>query len=254
MGTAFAYLSPARPRIFAHRGLANAPGIVENTLAAFEAAVTAGANYIETDLQVTKDGVAVLFHDDDLVRIAGLRKKVSQLTLQQLQSIDLGFGARIPTLEEALVALPAVRFNLDFKVAGVIKPATEVLNRLAAADRILVASFSDRRRRAALRRLTSRVATSAGASVLLGLYLSAKFGFNWALNLLARSVQALQIPVNAGLLRFDSPWFIAAMKSARVEVHYWTINDFDEMRRLIALGADGIVTDRADFAVNTLRT
>jgi glycerophosphoryl diester phosphodiesterase len=86
------------------------------------------------------------------------------------------------------------------------------------------------------------------------LYLTARLRFNWALNLLARSVQALQIPVNAGRLRFDSPWFIAAMKSARVEVHYWTINDVEQMRRLIALGADGIVTDRADFAVNTLRT
>jgi glycerophosphoryl diester phosphodiesterase len=65
-------------------------------------------------------------------------------------------------------------------------------------------------------------------------------------------VQALQIPTRASRVRFDSPAFIKAMTKAGLEIHFWTINDSDEMRRLIDLGAHGIVTDRTDIAVNTL--
>ena len=66
-------------------------------------------------------------------------------------------------------------------------------------------------------------------------------------------MQALQIPTNQGSIRFDSPGFIAAVRAAGLEIHYWTINEPEEMKRLIGLGAQGIVTDRTDLAVKTLR-
>lgn len=247
----FAYLSPALPRIFAHRGFAK--NDAENTLEAFYSAIIAGATHIESDLQVTRDGVAVLFHDDDLLRVAGLPLKISQLTLGQLQGLELIDGGLIPTLEQALTAFPSARFNLDFKVWGVIESATEVINRLRANDRVLVASFSDRRRVAALKQLDGKVASSAGSARVIGLYIAYLLGFKVIIKRLAKPVQLLQLPVKAGVMRFDNPKFISAMAKAGLEVHFWTINEPAEMTRLIGLGAHGIVTDRADLAVNTLR-
>jgi glycerophosphoryl diester phosphodiesterase len=247
----FAYLSPALPRIFAHRGFAN--NHAENTLEAFKSAIFAGATHIESDVQVTKDGFAVLFHDDNLSRVAGLPLKISELTLVRLQGLALTDGGYIPTLEQALKAFPSARFNLDFKVWGALEPAAEVINRLRANNRVLVASFSDRRRVAALKLLQGRVASSAGSSRVFGLYIAYLFGFKALINRLARSVQLLQLPISAGLMRFDNRKFIAAMSKAGLEVHFWTINEPAEMTRLIGLGAHGIVTDRVDLAVNTLR-
>ncbi len=199
----FAYLSPALPRIFAHRGFAK--NNAENTLDAFKSALFAGATHIESDLQVTKDGVAVLFHDDNLSRVAGLPLKISQLTLGQLQALELIDGGAIPTLEQALTAFPSARFNLDFKVWGSIAPAAEVINRLRANNRVLVASFSERRRAAALKQLDGRVASSAGSARVIGLYIANLLGLKALVNRLARPVQLLQLPVKAGLLRFDNP-------------------------------------------------
>ncbi|MEY4425412.1 MAG: hypothetical protein RJB56_1039 [Actinomycetota bacterium] len=247
----FGYLSPALPRIFAHRGFAN--NYAENTLEAFKSAIIAAATHIESDLQVTRDGVAVLFHDDNLSRVAGLPVRISELTLGQLRGLELIDGGFIPTLEQALTAFPSARFNLDFKVWGVIEPAAEVINRLQAGNRVLVTSFSERRRAAALKLLHGEVASAAGSSRVLGLYIGYLFGFKTLINRLARSVQLLQLPISAGVMRFDNRKFIEAMANAGLEVHFWTINEPAEMTRLIGLGAHGIVTDRVDLAVNTLR-
>jgi glycerophosphoryl diester phosphodiesterase len=248
----YPYLSPALPRIFAHRGFAAAPGLIENTLPAFIAALDLGATHIESDIQVTKDGVAVLFHDDDLSRVAGLPQKISEIDSEQLLAIDLGGGARVPTLREALTALPNARFNLDLKVWAAVGPAVELILELGAQERVLLASFSDSRRAKAVRELGSSVASSAGSTRVLGLWFAAKLRLDWLINRLAGPVQALQIPTNQGSIRLDSPDFIALMKAAGLELHYWTINDAAEMLRLIELGADGIVTDRTDIAVKTL--
>jgi len=246
------YLSPALPRVFAHRGLAVANGIDENTVAAFAAALELGATHIETDVQVTQDGVPVLFHDSDLLRVAGLDRKIHEVTAAELGKLTLSEGGRVPTLREALVSLPHARFNLDLKVWAAVEPVTELIRELKVNDRVLLSSFSERRRVAAVKALAMPVVTSAGGSRVLALWAAYKLGFQPLINLLAKPVQALQIPTRASRVRFDSPAFIKAMTKAGLEIHYWTINDADEMRRLIELGAHGIVTDRTDIAVNTL--
>lgn len=100
-------MEPWRGLWFAHRGLHDAPrGVVENTLPAFRAAVDAGYG-MELDVQLTKDGQLVVFHDDDLVRLAGDARKVCQCTLEELRAVPLcGVeGARIPTFAELLAAV-----------------------------------------------------------------------------------------------------------------------------------------------------
>ena len=253
MSTKHPYLSPATPRVLAHRGLAIASGIDENTLSAFEAAILAGAKYIESDVQVTSDGVAVLFHDDDLARVAGVSKKIAELTLAELSEVALSLGGSVPTLEQALTRFNSVNFNLDIKVWGAVAPAIEVINRLGVHDRVLVSAFSERRRRSALRLLNRPVASSAGSGLVLALYFASTLRLTSVMRVMSKSANAVQVPARQGLIRFDSPGFIRRAKKVGLEVHYWTINDVSEMERLIALGADGLVTDRADLALKLLQ-
>ena len=255
------FFSGPKPRVLAHRGLsfvgskardAATASIDENSIQAFITAQDAGAALIESDLQVTKDGVAVLFHDDDLLRVAGVKRKVRDLTLAELQKVTLEFGARIPTLREALIALPEAKFNLDFKVSGVIEPAVRIIEELGAHERILVAGFSDARRLKALSKVSRPMVTSAGSLTVLRLWLAAKLGNTKAIARLAADLNALQIPTHSGKLNFISAKFMKAMHDAGLELHYWTINDPEQMLELLRLGADGLVTDRADLAVEVV--
>jgi glycerophosphoryl diester phosphodiesterase len=247
------YLSPALPRIFAHRGFAIAEGVSENTIEAFRAALALGASHLESDVQVSKDGVPVLFHDYDLKRVAGLPRKINEYLASELAGIALIGGGSIPTLRQALIELPEARFNLDLKVSSAVEAASAVIHELKAEHRVLLASFSDRRRTAAVRLSQTPIASSAGSTRVLGLWLASKLRNQSLMHRLASPIEALQIPTSQWRIRFDSPRFIADMTKVGLELHFWTINEPHEMLRLIALGAHGIVTDRTEIAVKTLR-
>jgi glycerophosphoryl diester phosphodiesterase len=250
------YLYPTtQVRVLAHRGLAlDAQGkeLDENTLDSFERAVQVGADYIESDIQVTADGQAVLFHDDDLKRVAGIDAPISSLSLSEVQAITLRHGAGIPTLKSALESFPNARFNLDFKVEGAIIPAAKVISELDVQERVLVASLSEARRAAAANLLPKSV-SSAGSTRVLGAYFGVLFGLRSLSGWATKPIQVLQIPVGSGPIHFDNRRFIDAMKRTNTEVHFWTINEPEEMLRLAQLGASGVVTDRADLALATLR-
>lgn len=237
------YLSPAKFKIFAHRGSTEG-GAQENTIPAFEFARSNGVSFMETDVQATSDGVAVVFHDNDLRRSFGVRKAVSACTHNELRAIADKHGVKLSTLGEVLEALPTVKFNIDFKDAGAVKPGVQAIMDTKAEMRVLVSSFSHRRRLAATRLLPD-VATSGDAITLLQLWLFHKFGFSRLFASTCKSLDALQIPIKFGPLRFDSPNFIAAVTARNLEIHFWTINDFEEAMRLKALGANGIVTDQS---------
>lgn len=243
------WFDPPRPRVLAHRGLAlEAP---ENTLAAFEHAVRAGATYLETDVHVSADGAAVLAHDPTLARVAARRDAVASLTLAELRRVDLGGGHGYGTLDELLHAFPQARLNIDVKVDAAVPATIEAIRRANAGGRVLLTSFSDARRR----RLIAGVpdaATSAGrASVLRAR--AASVTRNPALMRRATAgVGALQIPERVGRMALLSPALIGAAHAAGVEVHVWTVNVEADMRRLLALGVDGLVTDRADLALRVV--
>lgn len=241
------YLSPAGLKIFAHRGSTEG-GATENTLEAFRFALDSGVKYLETDIQVTKDGVAVLFHDDDLSRVAGIDKKISDLTLNELERIRLGDTSRIPTLSEALARFTEANWNIDIKAAGATQPTAQAILAAKAQDRVLVSSFSAKRRLEAIKQLPG-VATSSDASLLLKIWLQSIFNLDSALKRNLSGIDAIQIPVKYGPIRFDTEAFVNKISRFGVEVHYWTINDFDEARRLVALGAMGIVTDKGKMMV-----
>ena len=243
-----------RPRIFAHRGLTfqgDKSVADENTLKSFDLALMAGADYLESDIQVTKDKVPVLFHDDDLTRLVGKKTKISDLTLSQLKEIELPLSGQIPTLEEALVTFPEAKFNLDLKTPQAESVGIQTILRLKAENRVLVSSFSEASRKRALASTSTPLATSAGSSKVLLSYLLARAGMEKALAKQLVAIDALQIPIRLYGIDFTHPKFLEQVLPLGVEVHYWTINEPKTMLELFALGAHGIVTDRADLAVKT---
>ena len=243
-----------RPRIFAHRGLTYSGDkqvADENTLASFELALGAGADYLESDIQVTKDKVPVLFHDNDLKRLVGKKTLISQVTLSELNQIRLPHSGQIPTLAEALNSFPEAKFNLDLKTPSAETVGIETILSLGAQNRVLVSSFSEASRKRALARTTTPLASSAGSSKVLLCYLLARAGFEKALNRQVSDIDALQIPTKRYGIDFTHPKFLERILPTGVEIHFWTINDPKTMLELFSLGAHGIVTDRADIAMST---
>lgn len=245
------YFAAPPPRVLAHRGLAlEAP---ENTLLAFAKALAVGAEFIETDVHESADGVAIVSHDADLSRVAGRDVRVGQLTAAELRRIDLGFGQGFSTLAEALDGFPDARFNIDVKSAGAVLPTVEAIRAQGATGRVLVTSFSESRRRAAVRALPG-VATSASFGTGARVLAAAKLHLAGRVRRTLRSVDAVQLPEQWKGVRVVTPPLVRMAHAAGVEVHVWTVNDPADMQRLLDLGVDGIVTDRADLAIDVLRS
>ncbi|GAA2695602.1 glycerophosphodiester phosphodiesterase [Actinoplanes palleronii] len=236
-----AYLDAPKPLAFAHRGGA-AEGD-ENTAAAFARAVGLGYRYVETDVHATADGVPVVIHDDRLDRVAGHPGRVADLTWADLSTVRVGGAAAVPRLDEVLDAWPQVRFNVDVKSDAVAEPAVAAVRRAGAEDRVLLASFSDARL-ARVRALAGpRVATSVGRRGVARLRLASIAGMPVRL---PESVAAVQIPVRHGRFTVLTPRFLKYVHRLRREVHVWTVDDPEEMRRLLDMGVDGIMTDRVE--------
>lgn len=246
------YLSPAPPRILAHRGLA--VDALENSARAFSAAESIGARFIETDAHATRDGIAVLWHDPTLERFDGSSERIDRLSWAELSVREVR-GSRIQRLSDALSAFPSMRFNIDIKAESALVPVIEAIRAADATERVLLASFSDARRRRAARMLPG-VASSVGSSALVRMLISLVFlrgawrdrAWRSALN----GAVAAQIPRTQFGIPVLTRSFIATAHRLGVEVHVWTINDAAEMTALLSQGVDGIVTDRADLGLTAL--
>ena len=251
------YFSKTRhPRVLAHRGLITPAGedsgVWENSAAAFAAAHAAGVEYIETDCQVTADGDVVLVHDATLARLADDPRAVRDVRTRELRAVFADHGGLL-TVGEALASFPHVRFNIDVKTNAAVAPLGPIL--AADTHRVLVTSFSDANRRAAVSSVlragaSLRPATSGGSRTIAGLRALSALHVSPARVL--RGIDALQIPERYGAFRVLTPALLKAAHRHGVEVHVWTVNDPGDMARLVAAGADGIVSDRADLALKTL--
>jgi len=245
-GEAASYFHPAPPRVLAHRGLAlEAP---ENTLLAFLHAVNAGVTHIETDVNGSADGVAMVSHDADLPRVAGRDGRVDQLTSAELRRVQLGAGQGFCSLAEALDAFPDTCFNVDVKSANAVEGTIKAIRDLRATDRVLIGSFSTSRRMAVVRELPG-VATSVSAGGALPAAHAARVGATRMLRRILRGVQAVQLPEKVAGASIVTDRAIRSFHEVGVEVHIWTVNEPADMIRMLDVGVDGIVTDRADLAL-----
>jgi len=233
------FLDSPSPIPFAHRGGATD---AENGLSAFGAAAELGFRYNETDVRASRDGVAFIFHDESLVRMTGLDRKLAQLNSGEVRALSLPGGERIPTLREALTAFPRLRFNLDLKEDAVIEPVSRTIAELGVQQRVCVTSFSERRISAVRKRLGSEVCTGLGISGPLRVGLGSLLSCG-RLNVRGEA-SVLQIPFRWKGLPVLSSALVKRIQGQGLSLHVWTLNERDDIEQALDIGVDGVMTDR----------
>ncbi len=231
------FLDHPLPLAFAHRG--GAGEHPENTMKAFAHAVELGFTHLETDVHVTADGVAIAFHDEVLDRVTDRRGTVAELPWREVRRALIAGSEPVVRLDELLGSFPEVYVNLDPKHDAAVEPLVEVVARTNALERICLGSFSDRRLAELRRRLGPRVCTSAGPRGVARLVARSR-----GLPVPVPDVACVQVPVRSGPATIVTPRFVATAHRHGLQVHVWTIDEPDEMVRLLDLGVDGIMTDR----------
>lgn len=233
----FAYLDNDSPFGMAHRG--GNEFAAENTIAAFDKATELGFRYLETDVHATPDGTLVAFHDLNLERVAGISATVSEVSRKQLDKIRIDGEHSIPTLDQLLERFPDARFNIDPKTDAAAELLVDAIREHDAIERVCIGSFSEKRIKFCQRHLGPELCTSPGPSGVAKVLLAARLGRHTTF-----SYGCLQIPRGAYRLDLTRPELIKNIKRLGLQVHYWTINESDEMRRLLDAGADALISDK----------
>ena len=221
---------------FAHRGGNEfAP---ENSFRAFKSAVDIGYKYLETDVHLTKDGFLIAFHDDTLDRVTDKSGLIRDLTLSEIKKAKIAGTDEIPLLSELLNSFTDCFFNIDCKVDETVQPLINLINNKDFINRVCIGSFSQKRINFIRKSLGKEVKTSMGpAEVILSKFLSyTSLGYNF------KSSYTSILIRRYGINLLDER-NINYLKSNNQKVIAWTINDEDQMKMLINIGIDGIMTD-----------
>jgi glycerophosphoryl diester phosphodiesterase len=235
-------LASTRPLVFAHRGGSKlAP---ENTIEAFDAGMAAGADGLELDVHLSRDGMVVVHHDRLLDRTTKATGPLRARSAEELASLG------VPALRDVLVRHPSARVIVELKEEGadLARAVIDEVRRADAIERVCLGSFSARVLRSA-RAIDPRIATSGGRmEVRLALYRS------WVNLTPGRApYQAFQVPEISGRTRVVSPRFVKLAHEAGLAVQVWTVDEPGDIRRLLEWGVDGIISDRPDVAVKVVR-
>tara|TARA_B100000700_G_scaffold91141_1_gene102731 strand:- start:808 stop:1542 length:735 start_codon:yes stop_codon:yes gene_type:complete len=239
------YLEYDGLEVLAHRG--GAEEAAENTLESFEYSISLGCKFIETDVQVSSDGVPYIFHDNDLKRICDISAKFDSLSSKEIDNLRIFGDYKIPKLIDALYSFPSTSFQIDFKTDEVVNPALEVISKSNASERVCVASFnSDRLNN--VRSTHPNLCISMGPKEVLKILLSS-FGIYRG----TVPGDCLQIPISYYGVRIVTKRFVNYLKSKELKIMVWTINDVKTFKYLIDLEVDGIITDRPKLLFETLK-
>ncbi len=231
------YFSASRFACFAHRG--GAAEHPENSRNAFAAVVALGYRYIETDVQASAEGKVMVFHDDALDALTDASGVISDLPASQISGARTGGTEPIMSLEEALEEFPGIHFNIDIKTDHALEPTLDLVRAMNCLDRVCLASFSDRRLKAIREALGPEACTGAGPKDVSAV----KFA-SWGAPRRRIAARCMQVPLKAYGITLVTPRFLRQCHAQGIAVHVWTIDDENEMRRLIRLGVDGIMSDR----------
>ncbi len=253
----------SRPLVFAHRG---GGGLFpENTLEAFKYSAQMGVDVLELDIHSTADGALVVMHDGSLDRTTNGSGRINQMTLAEVKKLDAAYnftpddgktfpyrgkGITIPTLQEIFDSFPEMTFNVEPKQAepSVTKPLCEMIRARKMTEKVIVGSF----RQMAIdefRTECSEVATSATPSEVSEFLALYKMGLGESYS---PPMQVLQIPERVGSLQVVSKDFIETARKLNLKVHVWTINETEDMQRLLEMKVDGIMTDYPDRLLKIL--
>jgi glycerophosphoryl diester phosphodiesterase len=237
--------------VYAHRG-ANTE-LPENTLEAFRLAVELGADALETDVHLTRDGAIVVHHDPTGLRTASTREAIADRTLEDVRRWNLGFGFRnadgtglvnavyrVPTLSEFLEAFPDIRVNLDVKPPSTeaARVVIEMVRRHGAEERVLLTSFYDHVVRA-VRAAGYKGETGLARAEVLRVLAAPAGTPRW---LLPDGVRA-QIPLRVGRLSLARETLVRRLQGLGYAVDFWVVNTADDAKLAREVGADGVMTD-----------
>lgn len=252
------FLNGPFPRAFAHRGwhLGELAGM-ENSLAAFRRAAAEGYCYLETDIRATSDGVVVVMHDATLDRTTDSSGEIERLGWAAVRTARVGGREPVCRLDDLLEELPDALINIDVKAATAVTPVLDLLRRTAGWGRVCLASFSEARLQRLRARAGPQLLTSIGPASAAALRLRSVSPL--APRVRRRSGVTLirgelaQLPVRwCGMPVVDRALVHYAHRLG-VEVHAWTVDRATEMRELLDLGVDGLITDRPDVLRDVLR-
>jgi glycerophosphoryl diester phosphodiesterase len=246
--------------VFAHRGGAKlAP---ENTLVAFARGMAAGADGIECDVHLSRDGIPVVIHDATLDRTTDAHGPVGARTADELARVDAGCrfagdgtfpfrgaGHGVPRLDAVLDLVRDGRIIIEMKqgLPALARAVATVVRRAGAAARVCVGSFHQTALEV-IRAEAPDVATSASQEeARWALYRS---WCRWPVPR-RRPYVAFQVPQRAGRLTVISPAFVAQAHRDAARVDVWVVDEPSDIIRLLGWGVDGVISDRPDLAVKT---
>lgn len=229
-------------------------------MAAFERGLAAGADGLELDVHLSADGKVVVCHDATLDRTTDARGRIDRLTAAELSRVDAGYrwidanggypfrgcGQGIPLLRDVLLRFPGVPIIIEMKVDHPDMGHAVVAEVVAASavDRVCVAADGHRAIRAAQRALPSIASSACRWDVRLALYRS---WVHWPVR--TTHYGGYQVPETAGAIRVVSPTFVRHAHEAGLEVQVWTVDEAEDMKRLLEWGVDALISNRPDLAV-----
>lgn len=248
------FFDTPRPRVFGHRGAAGeAP---ENTMVSFERAAACGADVFELDVHATRDGTIVVLHDPTLERTTDGAGPVKEITWAELQRLDAGHhfsvdgnafpfrgrDVRVPSLAELFARFPEACFNIEVKQAEpqIARDVVQLVFLYGLGPRVVLAAEHDEIMQQVRAAAAGSIATSYATGEVADFIFKLRDGALAEHHPVGR---ALQIPVSFNGIDLVTAESVRAAHDLGLEMHVWTINDRDEMERLLDLGVDGIISD-----------
>lgn len=256
-----------RPLVIAHQGGDGVwPG---DTMYAFENAVQIGADVLEMDAHITKDGQIVLMHDEKVDRTTDGTGLIEDLTLDQLKQLDAAYkwsnddgktfpyrgqGIQVPTLEELFQQFPEMRYVIEIKLTEnpIDKPLCELIRKYSLQDKVVIASFHDQAMKN-FRKTCPEVATSASRGEVTTFVLLGKVLLSGLVAPGYESIQPPYDPAESKNIPIMTKRFIREAHAKNVAVEPWTVDDPKLMKQYIEWGVDGIMTDRPDLMTQVLK-
>ena len=260
------YLNAPHTLVIAHQGGDGVwPG---DTMFAFGKAVEIGADVLEMDAHITRDGQIVLMHDERVDRTTNGTGLIEDLTLDELKQLDAAYnwsiddgatfpyrgqGIQVPTLDELFEQFPQMRYVIEIKLTTnpIDKPLCDLIRKYNMQDKVIVASFHDVAMKN-FRTTCPEMTTSASRTEVRNYVLLGK-AFLWGFYFPKfQTIQPPWNPKDSLGIQIMTERFIRESHQKNIRVEPWTVNDPELMKQYIDWGVDGIITDRPDLMLEVL--
>ena len=243
------FLEQGTTHVLAHRGSHGTdPSIPGNTSIAFARALERGCDHLETDVQLSRDGQVVVFHDERLEASTTGEGAVADWPWERLQTFRYCSPDGRPTdhglvrLDTALADFPEAFFNIDVKTDDAVDPVVDLLTRFDVRRRVCVAAFGTRRKWRLRRALKSDWCYAFARNEIAVARIAA-----WLRLPIPKLGDVVQLPTHWKGIEIVDRTFVDRCHRSGIAVHVWTVNDPAEAHRLYDLGVDAVISDRPEL-------